>query len=104
MRLYKNTLNQWFGTQSEARSSGHGWPEVNVPTDKAGLLEWLNSQSEMGILQSQTQPPAVHQSTLNKPHRWQTIKQCAEEATFAEMGQALAVLMNRLEDAEDRSR
>ena len=104
MRLYKNTLNQWFGTQAEARSSGHGWHEVNVPTDKAGLLEWLNSQSEMGILQSQTQPPAVHQSTLTKPHRWQTIKQCAEEATFAEMGHALAILMNRLEEAEDRSR
>ena len=32
-------------------------------------------------------------------HTWENVRQCAEQASFSDMGYALAVLMNRLEDA-----
>lgn len=43
MRLYTNRLGQWYGTQSDAKKSGFDWVEVDVPTVKAELLEFLNS-------------------------------------------------------------
>lgn len=46
MRLYRTTIGQWAGTQSDARlfKATHGvdFEQVDVPTDKAGLLEFLN--------------------------------------------------------------
>ena len=49
MRLYRTEAGAWTGTQADARESainagGHGksWAEIEVPTDKPGLLEWLN--------------------------------------------------------------
>jgi hypothetical protein len=60
MRLYKITHGEqvlaWAGTQADAKDktrewskTRHGetidWSEVDVPTDKAGLIEFLNSNA-----------------------------------------------------------
>tara|TARA_R110002020_G_scaffold306404_1_gene522354 strand:- start:135 stop:503 length:369 start_codon:yes stop_codon:yes gene_type:complete len=43
MRLYQNSKGQWFGTQADARrNSPKDWREVEVPTSKQELLNWLN--------------------------------------------------------------
>ena len=43
MRLYQNSKGQWFGTQADARrNSPRDWREVEVPTSKQELLDWLN--------------------------------------------------------------
>ncbi|ABQ68572.1 hypothetical protein Swit_2213 [Rhizorhabdus wittichii RW1] len=49
MRLYRTRAGSWHGTQAEARNAcideaqpRTGWSEINVPTDKPGLLDWLN--------------------------------------------------------------
>jgi hypothetical protein len=43
MRLYQNSKGQWFGTQADARrNSPRDWREVEVPTSKQDLLDWLN--------------------------------------------------------------
>lgn len=43
MRLYCTDAGQWAGTQADARAlAGKAWEEVDVPTDKPGLLAWLN--------------------------------------------------------------
>ena len=43
MRLYKNSEGVWAGTQEKARSfCGKGYTMVDVPVDKAGLLQFLN--------------------------------------------------------------
>ena len=43
MRLYQNSKGQWFGTQADARrNSPRDWREVEVPTSKQELLNWLN--------------------------------------------------------------
>lgn len=49
MRLYRNddmtAEQQWFGTQDEAnKACGRGaWELVEVPTDKPGLIAFLNA-------------------------------------------------------------
>tara|TARA_S200002703_G_scaffold78311_1_gene67431 strand:+ start:591 stop:965 length:375 start_codon:yes stop_codon:yes gene_type:complete len=42
MRLYKTTDGQWAGTQADAKKLGK-FQQVEVPTDKAGLLDFLNA-------------------------------------------------------------
>lgn len=47
MRLYLIGLDMWAGTQADAkalaREHGLAWREVDVPTDKAGLMAFLNA-------------------------------------------------------------
>lgn len=50
MRLYRTRSGNWVGTQADATrvaredgSNGH-WRQVEVPTDKPGLIAWLGSQ------------------------------------------------------------
>ncbi len=42
MRLYKSSNGQWFGTQRDAqRGAPRDWTEVDVPTSKQDLINWL---------------------------------------------------------------
>ena len=47
MRLYLCAGGSYVGTQAEAKSSsrGRGFTEVDVPTDKPGLIAWLNKNA-----------------------------------------------------------
>lgn len=113
MRLYTNTKAEWFGTQADAKASGHKWWEVNVPTDKPNLIKFLNGMSEAAgavqILRSDDAAPApapapasTYSTSLHKAHPWQTIRECAETAPLKDWGVALAVLMNRVEEIADK--
>jgi hypothetical protein len=42
MRLYICIDGSFAGTQAEANAKGRGWTQVEVPTDKAGLIDYLN--------------------------------------------------------------
>ena len=44
MRLYLTAAGRYVGTQDEARKDGKGWALAEVPTDKAGLIDYLNDQ------------------------------------------------------------
>ena len=49
MRLYTNNKGSWVGTQADARKEfGKDWNEVDVPTDKPNLLQFLNDESVGG--------------------------------------------------------
>ena len=117
MKLYRNTNGQWFGTQADAKAAGADWQMVNVPTDKPNLLQWLNmgapfehdlcdaeEKISSHLLKSEPLPVTVKTSNITKPHAWQTIRECAEQADLKDLGVALAVLMNRLEDVADNVR
>jgi len=41
MRLYVSKNNEWTGTQLDAKASG-SYEQVEVPTDKVGLMAFLN--------------------------------------------------------------
>jgi len=49
MRLYKSSNGQWFGTQRDAqRGAPRDWTEVDVPTSKQDLINWLNANQVGG--------------------------------------------------------
>lgn len=59
MRLYRTARGHWAGTQADARAAalddGAGardWAEVDVPTDKPGLLAWLNANAGPAALEA----------------------------------------------------
>src|SRR3546814_16923163 len=45
MRLYLTSTGEWTGNQSDAaglvRANGGTWAQIEVPTDKPGLIAWL---------------------------------------------------------------
>ena len=47
MRLYTTKLGPWYGTQADAKKSGFDWVEVDVPTVKQELLEFLNTNDTL---------------------------------------------------------
>lgn len=47
MRLYRTYDGQWAGTQADAKKLGK-FEQVEVPTDKAGLLDFLNGNKDIG--------------------------------------------------------
>ena len=47
MRLYRTNDGQWAGTQADAKKIGK-FEQIEVPTDKAGLLEFLNGNKDVG--------------------------------------------------------
>ncbi len=59
MRLYLTSTGQWSGTQSDAaglvRANSGTWEQVDVPTDKPGLIAWLNDRQAGAA--SVTAPP-----------------------------------------------
>lgn len=67
MRLYKTTIGQWAGTQADARTfkATHGvdFEQVEVPTDKPGLLDFLNRHAVGSILLG----PATDDATPTAP-------------------------------------
>lgn len=99
MKLYTNDNGEWFGTQALAKQRSYHWWPVEVPTDKPNLLEWLNNTYAARF---KAEPELKNQerfdSCLTQPHAWQNIRECAEKASIRDMGVALAVLMNRLEE------
>ena len=110
MRLYVNSHGQWVGTQAEAKKINAVL--VDVPVSKPELLAFLNreqvcrSTATHGVsvdLTSDTPAaaPVVHQSTLTKPHPWETIRECAERAPLRDFPVAIAVYQNRIDELID---
>jgi len=59
-------------------------------------LKFKMSYGPDGDVRMSKQNPDSH------PHRWDTIRECAEKASFKDLGVALAVLMNRLDEVADK--
>lgn len=99
MKLYANVKGEWFGTKADAKAGRYPWVSVDVPTDKPNLIEWLNSRET----QNPVEPPeTVTQQHVMKQHPWQSVRDMAEQASLRDLGVALAVVMNRLEEAAER--
>ncbi len=43
MKLYITAKGRYVGTQAEAKADGKGWTPEEVPVDKAGLIDYLNT-------------------------------------------------------------
>lgn len=109
MKLYTNDKGEWFGTQALAKQRSYHWWPVDVPTHKPSLIEWLN-YNNVGAktsLKFDEKGMAVHpeettHTSNDKKHPWQSVREMAEQASLRDLGVALAVVMNRLEEAAER--
>ena len=61
MRLYLTSTGEWTGNQSDAaglvRANGGTWEQVDVPTDKPGLIAWLTDQWARFAIVPEPSPP-----------------------------------------------
>jgi hypothetical protein len=107
MKLYTNAKGQWVGTQAEAKTIGA--EQTDVPTDKPSLLAWLNHKAELtnsfGLPVEPVPAPVVTERVTShpqgRPHPWVTIRECAEKASLKDLGHALAIYMNRVDELLD---
>ena len=111
MRLYTNNKGEWTGTQADAKKAwGKDMALVEVPVSKDALMKWLNkcrvvSQSHAEIAEQFNTPSETPQVTNPQyNHPWATIKECAEKASLKDLGVALSVLMNRLDEVADKQK
>lgn len=92
MKLYVNKDGVWCGTQAEAKKVGASVTEV--PTDKQGLLDFLNGQQQL-------QPPTPTSPTatgLNKSVS-QTLFEVANVATLDELQHVVYRYLMKVDDA-----
>ena len=107
MKLYTNAKGQWVGTQAEAKTIGA--EQTDVPTDKPSLLAWLNHKAELtnsfALPVEPVPAPVVTERVTShpqgRPHPWVTIRECAEKASLKDLGHALAIYMNRVDELLD---
>lgn len=73
MRLYRLIVRgraRYVGTQADARAmkreTGEAWAEIDVPTDKAGLLVFLNENAP-AITQPGAPPPPLPPTAATQP-------------------------------------
>ena len=64
MRLYTNNEGGWAGTQADAKVWGK-FEQVEVPTDKATLLEFLNTHAVGAVATSVIQADPTTQNQIS---------------------------------------
>jgi len=110
MRLYKSSKGEWVGTQRDAqRNFPRDWTEVDVPTSKMELINWLNSH-EVGASRERAVgqiPPVVttapHPDKLDKEaHSW--VSWAYATLRRGDKAEAEAMLLRGLEKQKELSR
>lgn len=106
MRLYRSddisAERQWAGTQDEAnRLWGRGsWEQVEVPTDKPGLLAWLNANGPDS--RADIEPVAAPSEVSEAPASYAAVSIAIDEAWEAlPLARKLSFAAMALEDARE---
>lgn len=107
MRLYTDNQGNWAGTQSDAKKFGK-FEQVEVPTDKPTLLEFLNEQrvgdvnlEDIGTDKEPPQPLKTHPQSCsaNREYRDPTahdVRDVVLNCDKKHLGSALAAIITRL--------
>ena len=100
MRLY-TTGSQWAGTQADAKKLGK-FVEINVPTDKLGLLDWLNKMNPViEPIAPVAEPSAPSEPRNLKVGSWDeynAIRDHLETCDAKALNTALTIITGRLGD------
>ena len=110
MRLYLTTAGRYVGTQADAKSKGKGWRPEEVPTDKLGLLAYLNAmvtRDELDNPPVDTQPqpsaPLVHVHTRVENYTADDIVEfLLDRASVAHVERIFAAIGTRFAEARTR--
>lgn len=72
MNLYRSKGRIWTGTQADARAAqgGKDFEAIEVPTDKAGLLAWLNT---FDVRPGDIPPVMTIPDDLELPEDWHSL-------------------------------
>jgi len=122
MRLYTNSKGSWVGTQADARKEfGKDWNEVDVPTDKPNLLQFLNDKSVGGrpanipeLIEKNNLDERIKEIASAHPQSCSGNREVREAAALNQydvkdvvlncpkehLGQALAAIITRLHDMQ----
>ncbi len=100
MRLYQSSKGQWVGTQRDAQKNfPRDWREVDVPTSKSDLLEWLNihevGAKKNALVQEPQAPTKVNPEDLN-PEALSWVTWAYETLKRGDKAEAEAMLLNGL--------
>ena len=101
MRLYTNNEGGWAGTQADAKALGK-FEQVEVPTDKTMLLEFLNTHAVGAVASAQ---PAKYPTT-QKTHpqscsanpNYYDVRDAVLNCDRSQLGTTLAAIITRLHD------
>ena len=109
MRLYTDNNGRWAGTQADAKEFGK-FDQVEVPTDKPNLLEFLNKHSVGGdgfridalVDDDWEMPPAkTHPQSCSANPNVYDVKDAVLNCDRKHLGTALAAIITRLYDEAD---
>ena len=101
MRLYTNNEGGWDGTQADAKVWGK-FEQVEVPTDKATLLEFLNTHAVGAVATSR--PPEVSSTQKTHPQscsanpNYYDVRDAVLNCDRNQLGTTLAAIITRLHD------
>jgi len=113
MRLY-TTGSQWAGTQADAKKLGK-FVEANVPTDKQGLLDWLNKMhwNDLEYMKPVAEPsaPVAEPSAPSEPRNlkggswdeFNAIRNHLETCDARALNTALSIITGRLGDLLEKA-
>ena len=110
MKLYTDSNGRWAGTQSDAKQFG-AFEQVEVPTDKPTLLEFLNEYrvgaqmddavvdyvdalEDFGPAPAKTHPL----SCSGKPTHWWDVRDVVLNCDRKHLGAALGAIITRIHD------
>lgn len=108
MRLYKSSKGEWVGTQRDAqRNFPRDWTEVDVPTSKMELIDWLNSHevgaSRERAVGQEIVTSAPHPDKLN-PEADSWVQWAYETLRRGDKKEAEAMLIKGLNHQKELSR
>tara|TARA_R100001460_G_scaffold44368_2_gene81120 strand:- start:2506 stop:2835 length:330 start_codon:yes stop_codon:yes gene_type:complete len=108
MRLYKSSKGEWVGTQRDAqRNFPRDWTEVDVPTSKMKLIDWLNSHevgaSRERAVGQEIVTSAPHPDKLN-PEADSWVQWAYETLRRGDKKEAEAMLIKGLNHQKELSR
>jgi predicted trehalose synthase len=101
MKLYTDNKGSWAGTQSDAKQFGE-YEQVEVPTDKPTLLEFLNEyqvgaadvvSAQMEMVQQKTHPL----SCSGSPNVYE-VKDAVLNCDRKHLAAALGAIISRIHD------
>jgi hypothetical protein len=97
MRLYVNSKGQWAGTQIDAKKiDAH---LIEVPTDKPGLIAFLNGQQKTVAVEAVEPTPVP--SKKHKQHISHELFDVANRASLQELQTVVYRYLMQVDDALD---
>ena len=96
MRLYVNNEQQWSGTQADAKVMSSDFIQVEVPVDKSGLIDFLNSRKFVPKGMSSESPIPVTKAVVkSEAMTLESVVQSSGQIDLSLLSTALFQLLSR---------